>query len=125
MILGVGLDLVEIERLEHALERHGRRFEERVFTPREREDCRGRADRLLRLAARFAAKEACLKALGTGWSQGLAFGQVEVVNEPGGRPVLRLSGEAARRAESLGVQRMHLSLTHQPTHAAAVVILES
>ncbi len=125
MILGVGLDLVEIERLERALERHGRRFEERVFTRREREDCGGQADRLQRLAARFAAKEACLKAFGTGWSQGLAFGQVEVVNEPGGRPALRLSGAAERFATSLGVRRTHLSLTHQSGHAAAVVILES
>ncbi len=124
MILGVGIDLLEVARIERALERHGSRFERRVFTAAEIELCRGRADRLQALAARFAAKEACLKALGTGWSDGLAFGQVEIVRESSGRPALRLHGAAAERAARLGVTKTHVSLTHQPTAAAAIVILE-
>ena len=124
MILGLGIDLMETERFAAALERHGERFEERVFTPRERADCSGRADRLQGLAARFAAKEACMKALGTGWSGGLAFRDVEVVRGSAGRPDLRLSGVAAERAATMGVRQVHVSLTHQPAAAAAVVVLE-
>jgi holo-[acyl-carrier protein] synthase len=124
MILGLGIDLVEVNRLAGALGRHGERFERRVFTDRERADCKGRADRLQALAARFAAKEACLKALGTGWARGLAFGQVEVIRASSGKPELRLHGPAAEAASRLGVGSVHVSLTHQPNTAAAVVILE-
>lgn len=124
MIVGIGIDLVEIERLAKALRAHGGRFEERVFTQAERDHCRDRADRVRALAARFAAKEACLKALGTGWAQGLSFRQVEVVRNEGAPPELRLSGAAARRATALGVRRTHVSLTHEPGIAAAVVVLE-
>jgi holo-[acyl-carrier protein] synthase len=124
MILGIGIDLLEIERLRAALERHGDRFAERVFTERERADCAGRANELQKLAARFAAKEAGLKALGTGWAEGLAFRQVEVVREPNGRPRLELHGAAAERARELGVKETHVSLTHERSSAAAVVILE-
>ena len=125
MIVAIGLDIVEVGRLERALSGHGGRFETRVYTEGERAACRGRADRLQALAARFAAKEACMKALGTGWSRGVAFRQVEVVGESGQPPGLNLSGEAERLASRLGVRRIHLSLTHQPGVAAAVVILES
>ena len=124
MILGIGIDLLEIERLKQALERHGDRFGERVFTDRERADCAGRADEMQKLAARFAAKEAGLKALGTGWAEGLAFRQIEVVRTPNGRPELALHGKAAEQAKRLGVRRAHVSLTHQPGSAAAIVILE-
>ena len=124
MICGVGIDLIETARLARALEAHGDRFERRVFTPLELDQCRGRHDRLLALAARFAAKEACLKALGTGWSRGLGFRQIEVVRTPGGKPELKLSGAAADRAKTLGVTTIEVSLTHQPTMAGAVVILE-
>lgn len=124
MVVGIGIDLVETERIAEAMKEHGSRFEQRVFTAGERSECAARPDRVLAFAARFAAKEACLKALGTGWAEGLSFQQVEVVRGEGGRPYLSLSGAAAARAESLGVRRMHVSLTHQSTMAAAVVVLE-
>jgi holo-[acyl-carrier protein] synthase len=124
MIVGIGLDLVEVPRLARALANHGERFEQRIYTARERADCDRRADRTQALAARFAAKEACLKALGTGWSGGVSFRQVEVVRSDGGRPTLRLDGPAADRAAGLGVRAFHLTLTHEPGIAAALVILE-
>lgn len=124
MVVGIGLDVVEVPRFEGVLSRHGERFERRVFAPGEIAACARRADRPRALAARFAAKEACLKALGTGWAEGLAFSQVEVENEPSGRPALRLHGPAAERAAALGVLRIHLSLTHDGEVAAAVVVLE-
>jgi holo-[acyl-carrier protein] synthase len=125
MILGIGVDLMEPARLERSLAEHGDRFEERVFTPGEIADCTDRADRAQALAARFAAKEACLKALGTGWAEGLGFSQIEVVRAENGRPEIRLNGRAAERADEIGVKSIHVSLTHQPTMAAAVVVLES
>ncbi|HZN55022.1 MAG TPA: holo-ACP synthase [Candidatus Polarisedimenticolaceae bacterium] len=124
MIVGLGIDVMEVERMASALREHGGRLEERVFTEAERAACASRADRVLALAARFAAKEACMKALGTGWAGGLGFRDVEVVREGEGAPRLVLSGEAARRAAGLGVVRSHVSLSHQPGLAAAVVILE-
>jgi holo-[acyl-carrier protein] synthase len=125
VIVGLGIDIVEVARLAAALGRHGDHFVDRVFTEAERAACDARGDRILALAARFAAKEACLKALGTGWAEGLGFRDVEVVREGNQPPRLVLHGEAARRAEALGVVRSHVSLTHQPGTAAAVVILES
>ena len=125
MIVGLGIDVVEVARLAEALRRHGDHFVDRVFTESERAACDPRADRVLALAARFAAKEACLKALGTGWAEGLGFRDVEVVREGNQPPRLVLHKEAARRAEALGVIRSHVSLTHQPGLAAAVVVLES
>jgi holo-[acyl-carrier protein] synthase len=125
VIVGVGIDVVEVARLAVALSRHGDRFVERVFTDAEQAACASRGDRVLALAARFAAKEACLKALGTGWADGIGFRDVEVAREGNRPPRLILHGEAARRAETLGVVRSHVSLTHQPGTAAAVVILES
>ncbi len=124
MILGVGLDVVETDRVARALATHGRRFEERVYTPAELAECEQRADRAQALASRFAAKEAFLKALGTGSAQGLSFRQVEVVRGDGGHPVLRLTGSAAAEARRRGVRQLHVSLTHEPGLAAAVVILE-
>jgi holo-[acyl-carrier protein] synthase len=124
MIVGIGIDLVETGRFRRVLEAWGERFERRVFTTAEVEACRGRADRVEGLAARFAAKEACLKALGTGWSQGLAPRQVEVVRE-GGRPSIRLHGAADARARALDVGRILLSLTHEASAAAAFVVLEA
>ena len=123
MIVGVGVDLVRTERVRQLRGAHGARFEELVFTPAERADCARSRDPSSGLAARFAAKEACLKALGTGWAQGLSLRQVEVTR--GGRPELRLSGPAAERAHRLGVCRAHASLSHEPDIAGAVVILEA
>jgi len=124
LILGLGIDVVEVARMAAALRRHGDHFERRIFTEAERTACNARGDRVLALAARFAAKEACLKALGTGWAEGVGFRDVEVVREGNQPPRLVLHGEAARRAQQNGVTRTHVSLTHQPGTAAAVVVLE-
>jgi holo-[acyl-carrier protein] synthase len=124
MVIYVGLDVVEIARIARALAKFGSRFEDRVYTQAERADCAGRADRFAALAGRFAAKEACLKALGTGF-RGASLRQVEVVKANGGPPQLKLSGSAAEQASRRGVRRLHLSVSHEPGVAAAVVILES
>lgn len=124
MILGIGFDLLEVSRMARSLEEHGARFVARVFTEGEIRECEGRLDRAQALAARFAAKEACLKALGTGWAQGLTFQQVEVFKAEGGRPELGLSGAAREWASRMGVRAIHVSLTHQKGMAGAVVVLE-
>src|SRR3989441_464012 len=124
MILGVGLDVVDTDRVARALTAHGRRFEERVYTAAELAECAQRADRAQALAGRFAAKEAFLKALGTGSARGLALRQVEVVRGKDGNPALRLTGSAAAEARRRGVREVHLSLSHQPALAAAGVILQ-
>src|SRR5262245_17261364 len=124
MALGMGFDIVEVERIAKALSRSGGRFERRVFTEAEVSDCARRVDRIQALAARFAAKEACLKALGTGWAEGLAFRHVEVVRAANGQPSIRLHGEALERAARLGVRSILVSLSHQPGVAGAVVLLE-
>lgn len=124
MIVGLGLDVVETAKIAELLAELEARFEERVFTPAERRDCVQRADKAEALAARFAAKEACFKALGTGWSQGVSFLQVEVRRMDGGAPTLELSGEAAVRARERGVKHVHVSLSHSAGVAAAAVILE-
>lgn len=124
MILGIGVDVVNTGRVERALSRFGARFEDRIFTPSERAACDQRADRVQALAARLAAKEAFLKALGTGWIRGLSLRQVEIRKAHGGRPELELSGGAAEQAQRRGVTSMHVTLSHEPGFAAAVVILE-
>ena len=123
MILGTGVDLCEVPRIEAAIERHGRRFLERIFTPREIAYAEGRANRFERYAARFAAKEAGMKALGTGW-HGVAWRDFEVSNLPSGRPTLNFHGKAAGIARQLGVRRVALSITHTKEQALAMVILE-
>jgi holo-[acyl-carrier protein] synthase len=127
MIIGVGLDVVAVARLERSLRQDGAAFAERVFTAAERKACEGRADRVQALAGRFAAKEALFKALGSGWKGGgtLALHQVEVIAAASGKPELRLSGATADQAAALGVTRVHVTLTHEPEYAAAVVILEA
>jgi holo-[acyl-carrier protein] synthase len=124
VVVGVGIDVVATGRIARALTEVGGDFEARVFTAAEREACRHRADKTEALGARFAAKEACFKALGRGLGQGLAFQQIEVTADESGRPELRLAGAAAARAEALGVTRVHLSLSHDGEVAAAVVVLE-
>lgn len=124
MILGIGIDLVEIARIERAVRRHGSRFLARIFTEAELAFCKARKRSGQHLAARFAAKEAALKALGTGATRGVRLRDIEVTSSQAGRPELRLAGGAARVAGDLGVGASHLSLTHSETHAAAVVILE-
>lgn len=122
-IVGHGVDLVETSRIREMATEHGTRFLDRVFTPDEQAYARlaGRREGE-RLAARFAAKEAVLKALGTGWRNGIAWTDIEVKPEPSGQPIVRLSGKAAEIARDLGIRRWHLSLTHTDTHAMASAI---
>jgi holo-[acyl-carrier protein] synthase len=126
MIAGTGVDLCEVRRMEKALEApHGKRLRERVFTSREIAYAESKANRFERYAARFAAKEAGMKALGTGWRGGLGWQDLEVANLPSGRPTLRLHGKAAEIAERLGIRNVSLSITHTAEQAMAMVILES
>lgn len=125
MIVGIGIDAVEIDRIEELLARFGERAEGRLFTPRELELAGSGLRRRETLAARFAAKEAAMKALGAGLGQGVAFAEIEVDRLPSGAPLLRFTGGAAARAELLGATRRHVSLTHTATTASAIVLLES
>jgi holo-[acyl-carrier protein] synthase len=125
MIVGSGIDVCEVDRIQTAIQSsYGRRFVERVFTPLEIAYAESKANKFERYAARFAAKEAGMKALGTGWRGGLSWRDLEVANSPSGRPALRLSGKAAEIAEGLGIRQISLSLTHTAAQAIAVVILE-
>lgn len=124
MILGSGVDLCEVPRIEASIARYGSRFLERIFTPREIAYADRKANRFERYAARFAAKEAGMKALGTGWTGGIAWRDFEVVNLPSGRPTLTFHGRAAEVAAKLGVRNVALSLTHTKEQALAMVILE-
>jgi holo-[acyl-carrier protein] synthase len=124
MIVGTGVDITDVSRIKAAVERFGDRFLERVFTPEEVRYCTAKANPAERLAARFAAKEAGMKALGTGLRHGITWHDVEVVRQPGGRPAVRFSGKAAEFAERLGCKRAHLSLTHTAEQAMAFVVLE-
>jgi holo-[acyl-carrier protein] synthase len=123
-IVGIGLDLVEVARVRASARRSGERFAKRVFTPGEIAYCAGRARKFEHLAARFAAKEATLKALGTGITGWTSMQEVEVVHNAAGRPEIRLRGGVLRRARSLGVTAAHLSISHTEGVAAAVVVLE-
>ncbi|MDX2151449.1 MAG: holo-ACP synthase [Bryobacteraceae bacterium] len=125
MIVGLGLDITEVERIRKSIERYGQRFLDRLFTAREMAYVESKSNRYERYAARFAAKEAGMKALGTGWVEGIGWQDFEVVNLPGGAPVLELHGRAAELARERGSSRALLTLTHTATAAAAVVILES
>jgi holo-[acyl-carrier protein] synthase len=122
MIVGVGIDLTPVDRMEKALTRHGDRFEKRVFTDDERAYCRARARPADHFAARFAAKEAVLKAMAV--PEGLSWHELEIVSRDG-RPDLKLTGVAARAAEARGIVRWHLSLTHAGGQAAAVAVAEA
>jgi holo-[acyl-carrier protein] synthase len=123
-ILGIGIDLVELERLAGVLGRHGERFLHRICRPGEVAH-RGAAEALVQhVGGLFAAKEAVLKALGTGWGAGAWFRDVEITRDPRAAPMVRLHDGALRRAQALGVTRVHVSITHERTHAAAVAVLE-
>jgi holo-[acyl-carrier protein] synthase len=125
MIVGMGTDLAEVDRIQRSFVRYGDRFLSRVYTPREIAYSMRKHNYAERLAGRFAAKEAGMKAVGTGWRRGVGWQDFEVVNEPGGRPTLHLSGVAAQVARELGSRRVSLSITHTATLAMAVVILET
>jgi holo-[acyl-carrier protein] synthase len=125
VIVGMGIDLAEVDRIREAIERHGRRFVERIYTPAEIAYVERKANRYERYAARFAAKEAGMKAIGTGWKRGVRWQDFEVANLASGRPTLKLHGVAAQIADDLGVRNITLSLTHTAAQGMAVVILES
>ena len=124
VIVGTGIDIVEVARIAAAVERFGDRFLNRVFTPGEIRYCRSKQNAMERFAARFAAKEAGFKAIGTGWRHGVTWKDIEVGREPGGRPTVCYSGKAAEFATKLGVRRASLSLSHTAEQAIAQVILE-
>jgi holo-[acyl-carrier protein] synthase len=125
MIVGIGIDIAEVGRIREAIERHGERFLKRIYTEGEIQYCDSKANRIERYAARFAAKEAGMKAIGTGWNHGVRWRDIEVARKPGGRPTLLLHGKAAEFAAQLGATNFVLSLTHTAEQAMAHVILES
>jgi len=124
VIVGSGVDLCEVARIKDAIVRHGRRFVERVYTEREIAYAESKANLYERFAARFAAKEAAMKAIGTGWHGGVRWRDFEVINLPSGRPTLQFHGKAAEYLERLGVRNISLSLTHTSVQAMAIVLLE-
>jgi holo-[acyl-carrier protein] synthase len=125
MIVGTGIDIAEVPRIAESIQRFGERFLRRVFTEGEINYCDSKANRVERYAARFAAKEAAMKALGTGWSRGVRWRDIEVVRQPGGRPTIEFHGKAAEFAGRLNARNVALSLSHTPEQAIASVILES
>jgi holo-[acyl-carrier protein] synthase len=124
MIVGLGIDIAEVDRIESAIRRYGQRFLQRVFTAAEIDYCQSKANAFERFAGRFAAKEAAMKAIGTGWRHGVRWRDLEVVREPSGRPSMRFSGVAEGFAERLGMKRALVSITHTAAQAIAQVILE-
>jgi holo-[acyl-carrier protein] synthase len=126
MIVGTGVDIAEVDRIRESIERFGNRFLHRVFTDGEIQYCeRKKVSRFESYAARFAAKEAGMKALGTGWNHGVRWRDIEVVRPRGQRPTIQFHGEAAAFAERLGAKNIALSITHTREQALAHVILES
>jgi len=129
MIIGLGSDLCDVRRIEKVLERHGERFLARIFTPSERAKADRRANRAETYAKRFAAKEACAKALGTGLRRGVFWRDMGVVNLPGGRPTMQLTGGALARLQAItpaGCEaRIEVSLTDEGPTAQAIVIISA
>ncbi len=124
MIKGIGIDSIELDRIERIYKEYGERFLDRIYAPEEKAYSLRYKDPVPRLAARFAAKEACMKALGTGWNRGVRWRDIVVVNSPSGKPELRLSGKARDYADRQSVAVTHLSITHSKSHATVVVIFE-
>jgi holo-[acyl-carrier protein] synthase len=124
MIIGVGTDIVSIQRIEKAIERFGERFINKVFTDEEANFCKSKKEQAPYLAARFAAKEAVLKALGTGISNGIGFKDVEVARIQGKKPEIILHGTGKKVAESLGVKDIHVSISHEADIALAFAVIE-
>jgi len=121
-VLGHGVDLVDCARIKQSMARHGQRFLRRVFTPAELEYCLGKKREIEHLSGRFAAKEAVLKVLGTGWSKGINWTDIEIRNDPAGRPWVSLAGECSRIATKLGMTDVLISISHIKTHAVASAI---
>jgi holo-[acyl-carrier protein] synthase len=124
MIKGIGIDTIELARIARVHAEYADKFLERILTPYEREYVARYADPVPRIAGRFAVKEACMKALGTGWSGGIRWRDIDVRRHPGGQPFVELSGRARERLAALGATTVHCTITHSRDHAMAVVILE-
>jgi holo-[acyl-carrier protein] synthase len=124
MIIGTGIDIVEVERI---AERVGRDsgFRQFVFSQKEMDYCDSKTFRFEHYAARFAAKEACLKAVGRGWDSGMVLNEIELINEANGKPLLRISGQTEKELAPLGIRFIHVSVSHVKSMATAIVILES
>jgi holo-[acyl-carrier protein] synthase len=125
MIAGIGVDLCEVDRMESAIARHGERLLARIYTEGERAYCESKANRMERFAGRFAAKEAAMKAIGTGWRRGVGWRDFEVTRAASGQPVIVFHGVARRIADELGVTRALVSITHIRSLAMAQVVLEA
>jgi holo-[acyl-carrier protein] synthase len=125
MVVGLGIDMVDVERLQAVFERHPERAPNRLFTPAERADCDARSQPVQCLAARFAAKEAFLKALGTGLRGGIRWTDISLRNGAHGQPELDVTGTAAERLETLGASSVRVSITHDAGIAAAVVLIQA
>jgi holo-[acyl-carrier protein] synthase len=125
LIVGLGVDISEVNRIEAAITRYDRAFLNRVFSPSEIAYCERHRNRFERYAGRFAAKEATMKALGTGWARGVRWVDIEVVRLPTGQPTMALHGATREHADRLGVRRISLSITHSGNTALAQVIFES
>ena len=125
MIIGTGVDIAEVPRIRESIERYGDRFLQRIFTEGEIRYCEAKVTRFESYAARFAAKEAGMKALGTGWNNGVRWRDIEVVRQKGQRPTLQLHGQGAAIAAKLGLKNIALSLTHTSEQAIAHVIFEN
>ncbi|MDR3763224.1 MAG: holo-ACP synthase [Acidobacteriota bacterium] len=124
MIKGIGVDLCEVDRIEAAIARHGERFLTRIYTDAERAYCDSKPNRMERLAGRFAAKEAAMKALGTGWRRGVAWREFEVARTASGQPIIALHGVAAGIAAQQGITRTLVSISHIKSMAMAQVVME-
>lgn len=121
-ILGIGTDIIEVARVQRMIDRHGEVFLERVYTSREIAYCSVRKAATEHYAGRFAAKEAVLKAIGTGWAKGIHWTDIEVRNEPGGRPRIALAGVAREQCETLGVSEILISISHCRSYATAYAL---
>jgi len=123
-VLSTGIDIVEIDRLEEVIVRRGERFLDRVFTPAERAYCSARPRPVMHYAGRFAVKEAVLKAIRTGWVQGIGWRDIEVEIGEMGEPSVHLTGGALARAEAMGIEAIHISISHTEHHAVASAVAE-
>lgn len=124
MILGIGMDVIEVKRIEEAISKYGDRFLRRLFTPAEIEYCSARKMSALHYAGRFASKEAAFKAMGRGWGGDLSWKEIEITNLPSGAPVISFSGKALDLVTEKKMSRAHVSITHIQDLAAAVVVIE-
>jgi holo-[acyl-carrier protein] synthase len=124
MIIGTGIDIIEVDRVAQRVG-NDNGFRELVFSKDEISYCNSKAFPFQHYAARFAAKEAFLKAIGRGWDSGLSLHEIEIINQPGGKPILRLSGQTEKELAHLGIRFVHVSISHLKATATAIVILES